>query len=102
MLGFPTWYSYLPSTTVGGLCSPQISSLSDIWLIAAAIIEIMLRISALVAVGFVMYGGLTYMTSQGEPDKTAKARTTIVNALAGLVVAILAAIVIGFIAGSVT
>jgi hypothetical protein len=100
-LGFPTWYKYLPSTNVNGLCSPSINSLSDIWLIVAAVIEILLRVAALVAVGFVIYGGFSYIISQGEPSKTAQARTTLINALAGLAIAVLAAVVVSFIAGSI-
>ena len=102
-LGFPTWYEYLSKTqdATTGLCSPAIHSLSDIWLIVAAVIEIMLRVSALVAVGFVIYGGFSYIISQGESDKTAQARNTIINALVGLVIAVLAAVIVAFIAGSI-
>jgi ABC-type nitrate/sulfonate/bicarbonate transport system permease component len=46
-----------------------------------------------------MYGGFQFVTSQGEPGKTAKARDTIVSALAGLAIAVVAAILVGFIAG---
>ena len=102
-LGFPTWYHYLQGTTdsANGLCSPQIIGLSDIWLIVAAVIEILLRVAALVAVVFVMIGGFNFVTSQGEPDRTSKARGAIINALIGLVISVLAAVIIGFIAGSI-
>jgi len=102
-LGFPTWYHYLQGSTdaSNGLCSPQIGGLSDIWLIVAAIIEILLRVAALVAVVFVMIGGFNYITSQGEPDKTAHARGAIINAIVGLSISVLAAVIVGFIAGSI-
>lgn len=101
-LGFPTWYYYLPGKTVNGMCSPQLNSLSDIWLIAAAIIEILLRIAGMAAVIFVIIGAISYVTSQGEPDKTAKARDTIVSALIGLAVAVISAALVGFLAGSIS
>jgi hypothetical protein len=105
-LGFPKWYKYLPGTTatVNGvkLCSPQLTSLSDIWLIAAAIIEVLLRVAGMAAVIFVIYGAISYITSQGEPDKTAKARDTIVNALIGLAIAVMAAAIVGYLAGHIT
>lgn len=102
-LGLPTWYEYLPGTTdsVTHLCTPQINGLMDIWLIVAAVIDILLRIAALVAVAFVIYGGFSYITSQGEPDKTSQARGTIISALVGLVIAVMAAIIVGFIASSI-
>jgi hypothetical protein len=55
----------------------------------------------LVAVGFVIYGGISFTSSRGEPDKTNRARTTIISALAGLAIAVLATILVSFIAGSV-
>jgi len=102
-LGLPTWYQYLQGTTdmTTNLCTPQINSLSDIWLIVAAVIEILLRVAAIVSVVFVIYGGFNYVTSQGEPEKTAHARSTIISALIGLVVAVMAAIIVSFIAGSI-
>lgn len=97
-LGFPTWYEYIK---VPGTCTPQITGLNDVWLIVAAVIEILLRLSAILAVGFIIYGGVQFIISQGEPDKTNQARQTIVNALVGLAISVLAAAVISFIAGRV-
>jgi len=101
-LGFPTWYKYLPGQTVNNICTPQISKLNDVWLIVAAVIEILLRIAALAAVIYTMYGGFEYITSQGDPSKTAKAKDSIVAALAGLAIAVIAALTVGFIADRVT
>lgn len=101
--GFPHWYKYLQGIEDGnGRCVPSLSSLNDVWKIAAAVIEILLRISALAAVAIIIYAGVSYITSQGEPDKTAKARTTIVNALIGLALSIMAAFIITFVAGSIS
>lgn len=96
-LGFPTWYQYIQ----GPNCSIQINSLSDVWLIVAAIIEILLRVAGIMAVAFVVYGGFQYVTSQAEPDKLTQARRTIVNALIGLILAIMSATIVNFIANSV-
>lgn len=103
-LSFPHWYEYLPCQTVSvkgqpTTYVPQLNKLTDVWLIVAAIIEILLRVAALAAVILVIYGGYQYMTSQGEPDKTTKARETIMNALIGLAIAVLAAGIVGFVAG---
>jgi hypothetical protein len=99
--GLPTWYMYLPSTTVNGVCTPQVTSLSDIWLIVAAGIEILLRLAGIIAFGFIIFAGFSYLTSQGEPDKTAKALNALISAVVGLAIAIMAATVVGFIAGSI-
>jgi hypothetical protein len=105
-LGFPTWYAYLPSVNVTDStgvtsCVPQITRLTDVWLIVAAIIEILLRVAALAAVAYVIWGGFEYITSQGEPDKTAKARSQIINALVGLAIAVSASVIVSFVARSI-
>jgi len=98
-LAFPTWYEYLPSST-GPTCTPSLASLSDIWLIVAAVIEILLRIAAIMAVGFVIYGGIQYSTSQGSSERTNAAKSTLISAVVGLVICIVASVVVAFIAGS--
>jgi len=98
--GLPTWYSYLTcQKDAQGHLVPIITGPADVWLILAAVIDILLRLSALIAIGFVVYGGVQYTTSQGQPDATAKARNTIISALVGLAIAISAAAMVAFIAG---
>ncbi len=112
-LGFPHWYQYLPGQYVPAVksastgtvlsnayCMPRISSIGDIWLIAAAVIDILLRVGALAAVGFIIYGGIQFVIAQGEPEKANQARKTIINALTGLVISIAAATIVTFVAGS--
>ena len=70
LLLFPNWYGYLQCT--GTPPSPELNSLTDIWLIIAAVIEILLRVAALVAVGMIIYAGIQYSTSRGNPQETSK------------------------------
>lgn len=98
---FPKWHKYLPAAPNTSPCSPQIASLSDVWLIVAAIIEILLRVAAIIAVIFVIYAGFSYVTSQGDPESTARAKSTLVNALVGLAIAVTAAAIVSFVAGSI-
>lgn len=108
LLGFPTWYEYLDvgpkgsdpcaiigpaDTTLGG----ELDFQKVLPRIALAIIEILLRIAGMVAVGMVIFAGFKYMTSQGEPDATKKAQSTAVNALIGLAVAVLASVIVSFV-----
>jgi ABC-type Fe3+ transport system permease subunit len=98
----PSWYEFLPKTTsITGQCQPSLGSIADVWLIVAAIIEILLRVAALAAVVFVIYGGVMFSTSQGSPEQTSKARTTIINALIGLLLAVSASLLVGFLAVSI-
>ncbi len=107
--GLPSWSSHLeiksvtitdPDTNESQTsCTPQIKGINDIWKIVASVLEMLLRIATLVAIGFVVYGGVTYTLSQGSPDKTKEALKTIINALVGLAISIVSAALVGFIAG---
>ena len=106
-LNFPSWYSYLPgvlqqSASGGALvCNPSLTSINDIWLVVAAVIEILLRLAALAAFVFIIIGGVKLITSQGDPGALAKARSAILNAVIGLVIAVTAAFLVTFIAQSI-
>lgn len=101
-LGFPTWYKYLELDANCEVVGPANSDGKFNWPLAAgyvglAAVEILLRLAALFAVGFVIYGGFRYITSQGDPEGAKSARQTIINALVGLVIAIAAASIVAFI-----
>ena len=104
-LGLPSWQHYLEGEmyddeeTGKKACAVKLDGINSIWKIVAAVIDILLRIAALVAIGFVVYGGGTYTLSQGSPDTTKKALSTTLNALVGIVISIIAAALVGFIAG---
>lgn len=106
LFGFPTWYKYLDgaTSTVDGtdVCTAQIHGINDIWLIGLAVIEILLRVAVLAAITFVMLGGLKYITARGNADKLENARTSIIDALTGLAIAIAASAIVSFIAGRFT
>lgn len=107
--GFPTWYKYLKSREIqldgGTICSPHLTSLNDVWLIGLAIIEILLRIAVLVAIAFVVVGGFKFITANGDvggggkPDKIASARRTVIDALVGVVIAVVAIAIVSYMGG---
>ncbi len=97
--GFPTWYEYLPKNTAG---DPSIENIMDFWLIAAAGLEMIVRAAGIIAVGYFIYSGFRMMTSQGNPDQIAQARTGMLHATVGLVITILAANLVALVAGMLT
>jgi hypothetical protein len=101
-LGFPKWHKYLDGVNTDFGCTPQMKKLSDIWLIGLAILEIMLRLIALIAIAMVLYGGVKFITSQGDPGNTKKAKETIINAIIGLIIVVGATAVVSFVAGRFT
>ena len=99
LLGLPTWYEYLPTDPT--TCAIQTDGLGGtaIILVIMALIDILLTLAGILAVGFIIFGGFKYITSQAEPSKLVGARQTILNAVIGLVIAIIASRVVAFIAG---
>ncbi|MBP9853188.1 hypothetical protein KBC77_04390 [Candidatus Saccharibacteria bacterium] len=105
-LGLKPWYVYLPddrfdqvgaSCAVTGFQALPKTGMSDLVPVALAVLDGLLRISGLVAAIFVIVGGVKYITSQGEPSATAQAKDTIINAIIGLVIVMIAATVVNFV-----
>ena len=103
ILGFPTWYQYLQCDDKG---HPQFSG-NDIkasesaLLVVMAIVVILMRLAGILAVVFIVVGGIKYTTSQGNPEGVQNAKNTIVNAAVGLVLTIVASGIVSFIARSI-
>jgi len=98
-LGLNTWYHYLPAGDYqSGTCNIEHFHFlgNDIPLVLLAVVDDLLVVAGIVAVGFVVYGGIQFIASQGSPDGTAKAQTTVINALIGLAVAIVAIALVSY------
>lgn len=109
--GLPTWYKYLKVeySPITKKCEVQFQLMKDgkfngddVILVGLSVIDILIRIAALIAVFFVIYGGIKYITSQGSPDGTKAAQSTIQNALVGLIITIVAAAFVSFIGTTLT
>jgi len=66
------------------------------------IIKWVLGIVSLVAVSFLIYGGILWMTSKGNEEKIAKAKKVIINTVIGIVIILLAWAIVLFVEGFVT
>lgn len=97
-LGIPPWYKYL-EVHQSNQCAPQINGINDLWLIGLAAIEILTRVAVYAAIAFVVYGGIKYSASRGNTDKVTSAKNTLLDALTGLIIAIVATAVVSYVAG---
>ena len=108
-LGLVPWWHYLPTGDFGGTTGTdngcnirsfhfltEGSGHPDLPLVLLAVVDDLLRIAGVVAVAFVIYGAFQYVASQGNPEQTARAQSTIINALIGTAVAITAAVFVNF------
>ncbi len=65
----------------------------------SSIISIVFSIIGALSVAFVVYGGLKYTLSGGEPAGIKKAKETIIYAVVGIVVSLLAFGIVNFVTG---
>ena len=65
--------------------------------IVVTVIRVALWVIGLLAVAFIIYGGIKYTMSGGESAKVKAAKDTIMYAVIGLIVAILAYAIVGFV-----
>lgn len=87
-----------PTDAQGGfniLCTVGASGVGGL---ITAIITILFIVATLLAVGFLIYGGIKWITSGGDKAKVEAARGTIVAALVGLVLVFLSYFILNLVA----
>lgn len=102
-LTIPPWYRGLTDGNCNivspGNSTPELQKF--IWTIVLNIIEIMLHLVGYVTIFFIIFGGFKYMTAAGSSDGMAKAKTTIMNAVIGLVLSIVSIAIVNLVAGAI-
>lgn len=105
-LTIPAWYNGLTAQDNGGNCTikypgaGQDSISAFVWHIVLNIIAIILNLAGYLAAGYIIYGGFKYILATGAPDAVTKAKTTITNAVIGLVISIMAVAIVNVIQGA--
>jgi len=86
------------STIGGGTdCTKQPDNGVKLNNVVTAVITILIRVIGVLAVIMVMYSGFKYITAAGDSSKAASAKTTLVYAVIGLVVAFFAQLIVSFV-----
>lgn len=82
-------------------CNIDTAGQPDLWDTVQTILNVIVGCIGIVAVAVIILGGVTYVTSQGDAAKLAKAKNTIIYGIVGLIIAILAFSIVNFILTSV-
>ncbi|MBU6447785.1 hypothetical protein KGQ24_03020 [Patescibacteria group bacterium] len=82
-----------------GLCVPSstLTGPNTVNDLIIKIINVLLSVAAIIAVLFIIIGGFRYITSAGNEEQAEKGRGTLVNAIIGLVIIILAYVIVGIV-----
>jgi hypothetical protein len=90
----------LPSLYQGITCNaygaPQINSLADVLRIVGNVVLIVMTMAGSLAVIFIIVGGIWYVVSLGSPSRIERAKNTIMYAVIGLILVIIAEAIVTF------
>jgi len=78
-----------------GACQP--TKLNDVWIIVLNIFQDVLIAATYMTVGFIIWGGIKYMKSQGAPDQIQGAKNTILEAAIGLGIVLASVAIVNFV-----
>jgi hypothetical protein len=112
IVGIPPWYDNLcmpgpdgkdviqsPKTLASGNDTSGVGKFATI--VAMNIVTILLYVVGYVSLAFIIWGGFKYMISGDSSNGTSAAKTTILNAVIGLVLSIMSVAIVKFIAGAI-
>lgn len=89
------------ATTLAGCSIAKENSANNLFETVNGIINVVLGVVGIVAVAVIIIGGISYLISQGDAGKVAKAKNTILYGLIGMFVALLAFAIVNFLLTSV-
>jgi hypothetical protein len=84
----------------GQAAGPSSASTSDITVVFTKVVNTILYVLGAIAVIMIVIGGIRYVTSGGDASGVTAAKNTILYAVIGLIVAILAFAIVNFVARS--
>jgi len=93
-LGLEPWYSCVTKNDKKQI---EIKGLNDIWLIILTLLEDVIKLGVYIATGFVIWGGIKYIKSQGDPSQLSQAKDVIRNAIIGLLITLFGVAIVEFI-----
>ncbi|MCL1839679.1 pilin [Candidatus Saccharibacteria bacterium] len=73
-----------------------------VWAIVLNILNILFNLVGYLALGFIVYGGYLYVLARGDPGRIAKGKRTVISAVVGLIICILASLIVSTIVGVIT
>lgn len=69
----------------------------DLMVIIANAVNAVLLLAGAIAVIYLIYGGILYITAGGDAEKATKGRTALINAIIGIIIILLALVIVVYI-----
>lgn len=90
VLAYPAWYNGLDCTN--GVV--QVNDINKIWIIVLNIVQWIIITVGYTALVMIIVSGFQYITAQGEPSKIESAKSSLLNAIIGLAIALSAVLIV--------
>lgn len=98
LLGFRPWYAGLCKSGEKEFEAPDKGDHKAlalfVWTIVLNVTFDLTLAVGYIALGFVIYGGYLYIMSQGDPSRMAKGKKTLMSAIIGTIIAMLASVAV--------
>lgn len=105
-LTFPAWYKGMQDTKANGCgfqpkkdAGGRVDFKTTTIAIVLNVVNIILQLVGYASAIMIIVGGFNYMTSNGEANKMSSAKSTIQNAIIGLIISILSVAIVNLVAG---
>jgi hypothetical protein len=82
---------------ITGGCDTSNMTVGNVWQIAADVVGYILMAVGIICVLFIIWGGIRYATSGGDAEKVKNAKNTLLYAIIGLAICILAGAITGLV-----
>jgi hypothetical protein len=83
----------------GGRSDKAACTVQDLFALVYVIVNYLISMAGLIAVMFIVWGGLQMMLAGGDPGKITTAKQTIWHAILGLIIVLMVYLIIGYVAG---
>jgi hypothetical protein len=107
-MGFRPWYYGITKGADCTIMTPGVGGTNDIdlttfvWTIILNVLSILFGVVGYLAIGFLIYGGFMYVLARGDPGRIAKGKNTVIRAIIGLIICILASLISALIVNIIT
>lgn len=95
-LGMKPWHAGVEKDSECRILQPKTDKELNlmIWKIVLNVLADLMLMVGYLALGFTIYGGYLYIMSKGDPGRIQKGRMTLISAVTGVVIAVLANVII--------
>lgn len=93
----------IETSDLNNLLNPVASTqMGSVQQVIVNIIMAIVWFAGAIAVGYLVYGGILYITAGGDAEKATKGKTAVINAIIGMIIVLLSLVIVAWVKKAVT